>query len=391
MLESLRDPLSPRKIHVRSRLGAAPRRLMGAFLCAGVVISGAAVDLAATALPAHASGMTWQVTNYDNDGTTGVYARNSPNTSDVNRDAAHFLSYGTSVDLLCAEFGSPVGPYSNTAWDRVRVDSGPNAGLTGHLPEHWLNTPVGSNQHVAGEPACGQSGGGGGSTTNTIGLNGVVYCHSGAVVGVWTQSSGGGSKWANWHAFSGASNVSTYSVTVTTKLPTSIQLHVGCGGTPSRWGSSNNTPNITVGGSRTINAFCSGSGSCSFPATGRTTTGNLGGRGQCTELAYNQWHAATGFWPYWTGDAGQWSTTASRYGYTVTTVPMARSIIVFPPTSTNRYGHVGWVSSLSQSSSGAVTLNILEENYDGSGDYPTGHIRARSLPASFSYRYIPAP
>ena len=129
-----------------------------------------AVGVALAAADARADGMTYQVTNYDDDGTTGVYGRNSADINNVNRDAARFLGYGTSVNLLCGLFGTSVGPYDNTAWDEVQVADGPNAGLTTYLPEHWLNTPVGPNQHVSGEPACG-GGGGGPSATAQAAIN----------------------------------------------------------------------------------------------------------------------------------------------------------------------------------------------------------------------------
>jgi hypothetical protein len=39
---------------------------------------------------------------------------------------------------------------------------------------------------------------------------------------------------------------------------------------------------------------------------------------------------------------------------------------------------------------GAITLNVNEENYDGTAGNPTGHIRNASYPANSSYRYIVA-
>jgi hypothetical protein len=103
-----------------------------------------------TTSAASAPALNYQVTNYDNDGTTGVYLRNSSNINDVNRDPGHLVSYGTTVTLICGGSGSPVGPSSNTAWDYVRVSDG----RTGWISEHWVNTPVGPNQHVAGEATC---------------------------------------------------------------------------------------------------------------------------------------------------------------------------------------------------------------------------------------------
>jgi len=103
-----------------------------------------------SAAPPPPQSFDYQVTNYDADGTHGVYLRNSSNVNDVNRDSAHYVLYGTTVTLLCGGWGSPVGPHNNTAWDYVRVSDG----RTGWLSEHWLNTPVGPSQHVPGEPSC---------------------------------------------------------------------------------------------------------------------------------------------------------------------------------------------------------------------------------------------
>jgi surface antigen len=229
------------------------------------------------------------------------------------------------------------------------------------------------------------------SAASSVTISGVVHCNTGAVVGVWVQSSGGGSKFASWKRLASSASDSTYSANVSTNLPSNIQLHVGCGGSTSAWGSSNNSPYRPVNGSSTINAFCTGQGSCSFATKGATTSRNLGYHLQCTEGALNNWHAYTGYWPSWSGNAAQWSTTAAQNGYTVTTVPMAKSIVVFPGTASNPAGHVAWVNSLTQNSAGAMTLNVNEENYDGTASHPTGHIRNSSYPASSSYRYIVVP
>jgi cell wall-associated NlpC family hydrolase len=111
--------------------------------------------LAAVMVSSPAQAATYQITNYDNDGTQGVYLRNSGDVNNVTRDSAHYVTYGTSVNLVCGLSGSAVGSKSNTAWDYVQVIGGPNAGRYGYISEHWVNTPVGPNQHVSGEPACG--------------------------------------------------------------------------------------------------------------------------------------------------------------------------------------------------------------------------------------------
>ena len=68
---------------------------------------------------------------------------------------------------------------------------------------------------------------------STVGVRGTVACPSGKpVVGVWVASSGGGSGYASWSAYPGASTIARFSRTFSTNLPTTIYLNVGCGGTP---------------------------------------------------------------------------------------------------------------------------------------------------------------
>jgi surface antigen len=226
------------------------------------------------------------------------------------------------------------------------------------------------------------------AAASTVTVSGVVHCHAGGVAGVWVQSSGGGSKFASWKAFRPGGPDAAYSASIATRLPTTVELHVGCGGTPAKWGSSDYSPKRSISGSRVLNAFCDGVRSCIFPTKGRVTTRNLGLRGQCTEGAFNQWHAYTGFWPQWSGDAWAWSTSAAQNGYVVTSVPMPKSVIVFPRSSRSPLGHVAWVIGISQSSSGAVSLSLVDENLDAEG---LGHISYRTIPVASGYRYIPAP
>jgi len=228
-------------------------------------------------------------------------------------------------------------------------------------------------------------------SASTISINGVVHCHGGAVEGVWVQSSGKGSKFAGWRPFNTSSADALYSATISTALPTNIQLRVGCGGSKEKWATTNYSPNRKVGKSTVLNSFCDSRGRCIWPAKGNTTSRNLGAHLQCTEGALNQWHSYTGFWPLWSGNAAEWSRTAAQNRYTVTTVAMPKSIVVFPGTTSNPAGHVAWVDSISQSSAGAITLNVIEENYDGTASRPTGHVRRWSYAANSSYRYIPTP
>jgi surface antigen len=229
------------------------------------------------------------------------------------------------------------------------------------------------------------------AAASTISISGVVSCSSGSVQGVWVQSKGGGSLFAKWKAFNTSSLNATYTAAINTALPTSVQLRVGCGGTKAKWGTTNNSPYRAVSGSKILNAFCDARGRCTWPTKGLTASGNLGYPKQCTEGAFAQWRAYTGFWPSWSGNAAKWSTTAKTNGYTVTPVAMPKSVVVFPGTTSNPAGHVAWVDSISQSSSGAISLNVIEENYDGTATRPTGHIRRWTYAASSTYRYIPAP
>ena len=238
------------------------------------------------------------------------------------------------------------------------------------------------------------------ATQIQITVTGVVHCHGGATEGVWVVSSGGGSGWASVHSFTtgrddGSAADVRYGRTFPTTLPTQVSFHVGCGGSTGSWKTVNHSPSFTVGGSRTLDLFCgngSASGPCSYPATGKTTTRNLGDPGFCTQGALNDFHAHNGIWPLWSGDAAQWTNTAASNGWTVTTIPMPDSIAVFPATTSNPAGHVAWVVSLNTNAAGAVTgLYVHEENYDGSATVGTGHTRYWNYGLSSAFHYIIAP
>lgn len=93
--------------------------------------------------------------------------------------------------------------------------------------------------------------------SSTITLRGGVSCGYHAVTGVWIQSSRGGSGFAGWEKASPGGWSAAFSKSVAvTSLPTTIQLHVGCGGTSSSWWSDNWTTGSSTSGSRTLNAVC---------------------------------------------------------------------------------------------------------------------------------------
>lgn len=223
------------------------------------------------------------------------------------------------------------------------------------------------------------------SAASSITVSGTVHCHGGAVNGVWVASSGGGSEFASKHYLPNDYADMQYSATV---VSGNIQLRVGCGGnTPTaNWGSTNNSPWRVLSGSRTLNAFCSGSGSCSWPTTGKKWSNNLGDAGNCTWEALDKWHSYEGYYPLWSGNAYEWSTTAAQNGWSVTTVPMSESIVVYPAAANNGYdGHVAWVNSVTVSGN-SVQLNITEMNVNGLGVVDT-----RTVTANSSLRYIVAP
>jgi surface antigen len=218
-----------------------------------------------------------------------------------------------------------------------------------------------------------------------ITVSGTVQCLNGkAVDGVWVASTGGGSRFAAKTYLPGTYSQMQYSASV---LSGNIQVRVGCGGsTPTaNWGTANNSPWRVLGGSRTLNAFCNGSGACSWPAIGNKTTRNLGVPGNCTWEALAKWYAYEGYYPLWSGNAYLWSTTAAQNHWTVTSVPMSQSIVVFPISNVSPVGHVAWVNSVTVSG-GNVLLSITEMNLR-----QLYVIDTRTVTANSALRYIVAP
>jgi len=83
------------------------------------------------------------------------------------------------------------------------------------------------------------------------------------VVGVWVESGGGGSGWADWWPVdAGHKNIAWYQAKIqNTGLPTNIRLHVGCGGSSADWWSDNRTGSTSraggaLTGSAQLNAVC---------------------------------------------------------------------------------------------------------------------------------------
>ena len=77
-------------------------------------------------------------------------------------------------------------------------------------------------------------------------ISGHVYCTDGqAVEGVWVAANSGGSGWASW-GVAGSTDYAWFSYT----LPNggSYSVHVGCGGSPSRWNTANYSVTVSASG-----------------------------------------------------------------------------------------------------------------------------------------------
>ncbi len=98
----------------------------------------------------------------------------------------------------------------------------------------------------------------------SVTIKGSVACAGGKRVdGVWIQSSGGGSKLSRFSRTS--SSTATYSASILTAIPTTISLHVGCGGSTGNWASDNWTPYTSaISAPATINAMSCSGGICTW-------------------------------------------------------------------------------------------------------------------------------
>jgi hypothetical protein len=88
----------------------------------------------------------------------------------------------------------------------------------------------------------------------TATITGTVACRGGGpVVGIWVQYGSGGGLWAKWSATS-APWIARYSAPIT--VPSSIQLHIGCGGRRDAWESNNRTSSRNVSRAGNHSATC---------------------------------------------------------------------------------------------------------------------------------------
>lgn len=222
------------------------------------------------------------------------------------------------------------------------------------------------------------------SAATSMLIRGTVTCSgSQPAVGVWIESSAGGSEWANDQSwlFSTASPNKSYRYfeeTVSSRSSKStISLHVGCGGTPSKWTKDLWSKGFPVGSAgRVINVACDYSkpsrktGACTEAPVGRDAKVNPYNETSdyCTGGAVYQWYKATGYWPYLSrrsdgsgsGDARYMDDNAVSNRFRVSTVPHLRSIVVFN-NATPPFGHVGWVTRIYRVS-GRIYFDMIDRN-----------------------------
>lgn len=97
-----------------------------------------------------------------------------------------------------------------------------------------------------------------------------------------------------------------------------------------------------------------GSGSLNWPT------------GECTFWANERYHALTGYWVPWSGNADQWVTGARMAGWNVSQTPHIPSIVVLMPGyegASSAYGHVAVAEKLINS----TTVDASNMNYYANG------------------------
>jgi surface antigen len=90
--------------------------------------------------------------------------------------------------------------------------------------------------------------------------------------------------------------------------------------------------------------------------------------GQCTYWANSRYHALTGYWVSWSGNADQWVAGARAAGWNVSTSPHVPSIIVLMAgvQLASSYGHVAVVESIVAGAS-PVTVHTSNMNWYNNG------------------------
>lgn len=217
------------------------------------------------------------------------------------------------------------------------------------------------------------------AATGTVYFRGSVTCPQGyPFAGAWVHSSSGKSNWANKTILPGTSGrqarigLKLSSVT----LPTKIKINVGCGRNGSQWKKVfNGLGGVTAKATGTvfINVGCTTSSCSKAPrGSGGSTTWNPAtesdprtqyGKEWCTYRASEFWKQMTGSYPGWGGNAGYWDNNAPKLGWGVRSWPEPDSLMVWQPTSTNGYGHVGYVADV-KNDNGTKKVKIYDRNWN---------------------------
>lgn len=120
-------------------------------------------------------------------------------------------------------------------------------------------------------------------------------------------------------------------------------------------------------------------------SAGMRSSYNWATAGQCTWGALNQWYQSEGYYPGgWTGNAMAWASGARSAGYTVSSTPRTRSIIVMQPgvAGSSSVGHVGWVTAVNGNQVTIIEMNATAGPYN----YDT---RTVTLSGGMSFIYAP--
>lgn len=119
--------------------------------------------------------------------------------------------------------------------------------------------------------------------------------------------------------------------------------------------------------SLTTSTYTTKSTSNSGVSIGTKSSYNWATAGQCTWGALNLWYRATGFYPGgWTGNALNWAWGAANAGWTVTSTPRVRSIVVMQPGTytSSSAGHVAWVTAVNGNQVTFTEMNALAGPYN---------------------------
>jgi surface antigen len=219
------------------------------------------------------------------------------------------------------------------------------------------------------------------ATTGTVYFRGSVTCPEGVpFAGAWVNSSSGKSGWANKTVLPNTSGrEAKIGLTISSvALPTTVSLNVGCGTNGTAWkyvynelgnvkASATGTVFINVGCTTTkcTTAPRGTGGSTSTNPAAESTASTLYGQEWCTYRAAAFWKQMTGSFPGWGGNAGNWDdpNRAPSLGWQVRSWPEPDSLMVWQPTATNRYGHVGYVADV-KVENGAAKVKIYDRNWN---------------------------